>query len=169
MKADKDLKKIFNNKLKLKQKRSKLFYKVSLASVKTICRLFIGLFVFSYNGGSIAHLIRDLNQNGETAAEVYGREKREERSTNKFNPMQTEGIRSNYTDNILYTKNFLELKNENSTQEEWIRDLNRFLSKEMILEEDDIVKFIATESSLISRLKEEREMINPDSLKNQFI
>lgn len=143
------------------KKRVKSIQRWALAATSA---MFAILFVYSLNGGSVANLIKGLNQQGETAAEAYGRERREYRENNKFRPLQTYNLKSTYTDNILYTKNYAELKLDNQIQEKWIRDLNQYMSIDLGVDEDSIVKIIATENTLVNRLLEEREQVNPEFL-----
>lgn len=128
---------------------------VIAASIAAVISLFI------YNGGNISNILLGLNQNGETGAEEFGRIKREERAGQKFDPPQSDFIKSNYTDNVLYTRAYTDVYNDPQLQEKWIHELNKIFSKEWNLDDDAIVKFVAIESTLIGRLKTEKESIIP--------
>jgi hypothetical protein len=119
----------------------------------------IGLFI--HNGGNITNVVLGLNQNGETGAEEFGRVKREERAGQKFDPPQSDFIKSNYTDNVLYTRSYTKVYNDPQLQEKWIHELNKIFQKDWGLDDDAIVKFVALESTLITRLQTEKDSIIP--------
>ncbi len=79
----------------------------------------------------------------------------------KYNPQQTENYYQNYTDNVLYKKDYVSFKLNNEIKEKWILSLNRFFVEDLKLDENMIVSFVASEIELVDRLRALRERINP--------
>jgi pSer/pThr/pTyr-binding forkhead associated (FHA) protein len=151
-----DIKHLVNqetNKRKSAFKKSVGFAVASLAVI-------IGIYIV--RGGNIENILLGKNSQGETGAEEFGRVQREKRDAKKFEPPQSDFIKSNYTDNILYTRNYSQVYSDPQLQEKWIHELNRMFSKEFELDDDTIVKFVALESTLVGRLQQEKDQIVPD-------
>jgi hypothetical protein len=118
--------------------------------------------IFVLQGGDFSHILLGKNSQGETAAEEFGRQQREQRATKKFEPPQSDFIKSNYTDNVLYTRNYFSVYTNSQIQEQWITLLNELFSKQFNLEDDAIVKFVAAESTLVTTLQQEKDQVVPD-------
>ena len=139
-----------------RQKSLKKFGAYSAAVAVAI----VGLFVFQ--GGSLKNVIQGIDEAGRTAAEQYSRQMVEQRAGNKFEPVMSSDLKATYADNVLYTQGYLEMAQNSDIREKWIKLLNKFLTRELALEDDSVVQLVAAESTLISRLKTEREQINPE-------
>ncbi|MBC7385398.1 MAG: FHA domain-containing protein [Cryobacterium sp.] len=69
--------------------------------------------------------------------------------------------RENYTDNVLYTEGFIEMKDENESQKVWTLALNKFFQGELGLTEKAIVQFGSAEGRMIRELIDLRKNIIP--------
>ncbi len=93
-----------------------------------------------------------FNSTGPSASELFVQKAQENRQKNKFTPKMTPGFKDTYTKNILYTKEYLETKNNSKYQASWVLEANDFFVTELNLADNAIVKFIALESKLIKKL-----------------
>jgi len=80
----------------------------------------------------------------------------------KFNPKQTSNYKESYTDNVLYTENFIAIMTDEAYQNRWVVELNKFIVNDLDSSDDIIVTFITLESGLIKELGELRMQINPE-------
>lgn len=78
----------------------------------------------------------------------------------RFQPKMTENFRSTYTDNVLYMSKYLELKLDPRLQDQWALELNEFFLKNLKLSEENMVRFIGLETSMIKRLSTLRDAID---------
>ena len=83
----------------------------------------------------------------------------------KFDPETTSEFKKSYTDNILYTTNYLKNQRDREYQKKWVLELDRFFVDELKLSENTIPKFIAVETSLINELEQLKKRINPTFVK----
>lgn len=70
--------------------------------------------------------------------------------------------KESYTDAILYSHGYSELKLDPVRQDKWIRKLHEFLFSQLRVDEDSVVKLVSQETALISTLKEQADKIHPD-------
>jgi chromosome segregation ATPase len=92
---------------------------------------------------------------------VVKRMLRERQLSMTFVTEQDERIRDSYTDNILYTEGFIEMKEDVETQKVWTLGLNKFFESELGLTEKAIVQFGSAEGRMIRELLEVRKNIMP--------
>ena len=70
-----------------------------------------------------------------------------------YAPDQDGDYRQTYTDNVLYMKGYFDLKSDSKTIEAWTLKLNDLnIIHPMKLSEEDVVKFVAKETTLVQRL-----------------
>jgi vacuolar-type H+-ATPase subunit H len=141
------------------QKRKSIARRLGLA-ISAVAAAAAGIYIL--NGGEFSHILQGKNLQGETAAEEFGRQQREVRESKKFEPLQSDFIKSSYTDNILYTRNYFSVYTNPQIQEQWISLLNGLFSKQFHLDDDAIVKFVAAESTLVTTLQQEKDQVIPD-------
>lgn len=92
---------------------------------------------------------------------VVKRMLRERQQAMIFVTQQDEHFRDNYTDNILYTEGFIEMKEEIESQKVWTLGLNKFFQGELGLTEKAIVQFGSAEGRMIRDLIDLRKGIIP--------
>jgi hypothetical protein len=77
-----------------------------------------------------------------------------------FNPEQTEDFKETYTDNVLYTSQFLASETSEQYREKWIVAVNEFFVSELGKSEDKGVQFLTEESRLLTDLGNLSQHIN---------
>lgn len=92
---------------------------------------------------------------------VVKRMLRERQLAMTFVTDQDQRIRDSYTDNILYTEGFIEMKEDVETQKAWTLGLNRFFQSDLGLTEKAIVQFGSAEGRMMRELLEIRKGILP--------
>ena len=114
------------------------------------------------------HYIMDaFRENPEhSAANIFSKQMQEERAR-RFTPAKTDQWRDNYTDALLYTQGFTDLKLEPKYQDKWIRDLHEYLYTKLRVDEDSIVKLVSLEAAMVTKLKEQADGIHPDYVDTQ--
>lgn len=76
---------------------------------------------------------------------------------------QDQNFRDSYTDNVLYTEGFIEMKEDVETQKVWTLELNKFFQGELGLTEKAIVQFGSAEGRLVRTLVDLRKAIVPQT------
>lgn len=104
--------------------------------------------------------------NTDTAAQNFSKEMQTERAR-RYDPPKVDEWRDNYTDSLLYTRGYGELKLEQKFQDKWIRDLHEYLYTKLRVDEDSIVKLVSLEAAMVTKLKEEADSIHPDFVEQQ--
>lgn len=83
------------------------------------------------------------------------------RQASLYHPEQTSEYRDTYTDNVLYMAKYFETKTDKKYKESWTLRLNDLdLLRTLGLGEEDIIRFIAKEATLVSRLGNLRTSID---------
>src|SRR5690606_39139578 len=95
--------------------------------------------------------------------EVVRRMLRERQLAMTFVTEQDQQCRDSYTDNILYTEGFIEMKEDVETQKAWPLELNKFFQEELGLTEKAIVQFGSAEGRMFRELLETRKSIMPQN------
>lgn len=81
----------------------------------------------------------------------------------KYEPVQTKGFRKTYTDNILFTPEFLDLESSTPYRQQWLSEFNKVATSEWKLEANTAKIVMEREGSLITDLKRLRESIDGGS------
>lgn len=82
-----------------------------------------------------------------------------------FAPKKDYEFKSTFADNILYTKNYAELKKENSINDLFVLGLNRLFIERLKLNDDAIVKYSSLEANLITQLSQLESQITFENQK----
>lgn len=78
-----------------------------------------------------------------------------------YTPVQNSDWKETYTGNILYLKNYYEAKTDPIYEDQWALKLNNLeFLRSLKLNEDDIIKFIGKEATLVRQLYDLRENID---------
>jgi hypothetical protein len=103
------------------------------------------------------------------ASEVFiDRLKEKEAQKPKFNPKLTDDYKTTYTDNVLYTKDYVTFKLNSDNQSKYIQDLNKFFINQLGLDENAIVKFVSIETNLVSQLRDLRAVVHVENQKQDI-
>jgi hypothetical protein len=81
----------------------------------------------------------------------------------KYVPAQTPELKDSYTDNVVFTLNYSQLRQDEKLKERWTLELNRFFLDKLKLGDNTIVKFSATENGLITSLLQLMQEIKPET------
>ena len=81
---------------------------------------------------------------------------------------QSSNYKSNYTDNVLYTSLFAELKLNKEVEQQWILKLNHFFLQELSLSDEAIVDYVRLESAMVTDLLEQKKMLFPKKMQEQI-
>lgn len=105
---------------------------------------------------------KDLIKQKESASDKFVQNKKEEwKEKYTYNPEMTVGYKDTFADNILYTKDFIAVMENEAFQNEWILKVNDFLVKDLELSEDVAISYISSEGALLKELAQARNEIVP--------
>jgi pSer/pThr/pTyr-binding forkhead associated (FHA) protein len=82
----------------------------------------------------------------------------------KFIPVQDQNFRTTYTENVLYTKDYVNWKLDDKERQVFTLEVKTLLEDHMKLNESTVINLIARETSLIRTLKTISESIHPKFL-----
>lgn len=102
-----------------------------------------------------------LKQNHDSAEMYVTQQKSEWKEKNTYNPEMTSGYKQTYVDNVIYTKDFVAVMENEAFQNDWILKVHDFITSELELSEDVAINFISSEGTLIKELSEARQELNP--------
>ena len=120
-------------------------------------------FIFPSFYPSIRNAIVKILVTEKNATEIFKDRINEERQNRpKFNPETTGEYKDSYTQNVLYTTDYIDVKLDEEYQNRWVIELNSFIVYELELSDDLIVQFITIETKLVQNLLELRTRINPE-------
>jgi hypothetical protein len=77
-----------------------------------------------------------------------------------YRPPQDMNFKSDYTDNVIFIKNYMDFEYNEAAHKEWTIKLNKFLIDTVGISDDNAIKFMASESSLIRNLESKKAMID---------
>lgn len=107
-----------------------------------------------------AFLLNPFGQQN-SAADRYAQEMQTERER-RYQPEKTRSWKETYTDSVLYTEGYVNMKLDSKSQEKWIRDLHSYLYGKLRVDEDSIIKIVSLEAALVTNLNEQAGQIHPD-------
>lgn len=143
------------------QERVVRYWKKMGIAASVIFVLIVGRFtvpeVYTSIGQKLSSAI-DVKDNTDA---VVKRMLRERQQAMTFVTQQDQQFRDNYTDNILYTEGFIEMKEDSESQKVWTLGLNRFFQSDLGLTEKAIVQFGSAEGRMIRDLIDLRKGILP--------
>ena len=108
---------------------------------------------------------QDLIKQRTSASEIYvHQQKNEWKQKHTFNPTMTVGYKPTYTENVLYTKDFEKVMENEEFQNDWILKVHDFMVKDLELSEDIAINYISTEGALLKELSLARKDLHPQYL-----
>jgi hypothetical protein len=144
-------------------KRVKMFWaKVLVYSIVSLTAVIV-LFVYPGYWNNIQSYVSGYFSNRKAEGELYAERLNEDRKRRSaFNPKQSKTYKASYTDNVIYTENFITLYTDDKEfQDKWIREANKFFDKELGLDDKVVVKFMPLEETLVKKLSRLRATITP--------
>ncbi len=138
---------------------TKARWKRRLAVGALACSLMVTAYLLREN-------FRTLGENSDSsrtpdASEVYAQKAMEEKKR-VFSPATTPQHKDTYTKNILYTTDYASIFLGAEFQDAWVIAANDFFVSKLGLSDNAIVRFIAKENELVSKLRDIRSTIHPD-------
>lgn len=138
-------------------KRVRRFWLKTVGSVLAISVLIgINYTYPSFYPSIVAKLIPSKN-----SSEYFMEKLKEEQLKNIYNPPQTSEYKDSYTENVLFTSNFVTTERDAKYHDLWIKELNHFIIDDLELKEEVTVSLVALESVLITQLEELKTLIMP--------
>ena len=79
-----------------------------------------------------------------------------------FSPATTPHHKDTYTKNVLYTTDYTDIFLSGEFQDEWVVAANDFFVHKLGLSDNAIVRFIAKENEMVTKLRDIRKTIHPE-------
>jgi hypothetical protein len=146
---------------KAQEKSKKFWIRAGAGILAAVLFIVVGL-AFPGLYSSLANGIVSLFKPTQSASDLYVKEVQAERVRKKFDPPQDTVFRSTYVENVLYTKDYARLKEDEELSKKWVLELNHFLVRDLGLSDRVIVAYIPEENSLVRELIKLRGLINPN-------
>lgn len=149
-------------------KRKKVLPVIQKFSVRFGIPAAIAAIILADVGGMRSFVVdstKDLIKRQESASQIYvNQQKTEWKEKHTYNPEQTIGYKTSYVDNVIYTKDFEKVMENEEFQNEWILQVHDFMVKELELSEDVAIGFISAEGGLIKELGTLKKDLHPQHL-----
>ncbi len=114
---------------------------------------------------NLVNVTKNLIKSQQDASEVYvNKQKTEWKEKHTYNPEQTVGYKNSYVENIIFTKDFEKVMENEEFQNDWILKVHDFMVKDLELSEDIAINFISAEGTLIKDLALARKDLHPQFL-----
>jgi hypothetical protein len=136
--------------------------------MRTALSLVVVILAFLLTGKLISLVQRSLAEARiEQSAKVasFGQAREQMKKASIYSPKQTSEYKDTFTDNVLYTSNFVAMEQDEGYQRRWVVALNRFFIRELDLSDGIVVKVVPFEKALIrelAKLKAGLRAENPD-------
>lgn len=130
--------------------RKKRIKKISIAATAAALVL---IFIFKDN---LMEVIRKADKNNFASQMIE-----ERKIKSQYKPEQTDVFHANYTDNVIFLKNYSDIKSSQEYINTWSLELNNLeYLRSMGLSEEDAIMYISKEANLVSGLMELRKSID---------
>lgn len=114
---------------------------------------------------SLINGTQNLLKQQQSASEIYvNQQKTEWKEKNTYNPEQSTGYKQTYVDNMVFTKDFEKVMENEEFQNDWILKVHEFITTQLELSEDIAINFISAEGTLIKELAQARSELHPSYL-----
>ena len=114
---------------------------------------------------SVVNITKEFLKQQSSASELYvNQQKNEWKEKNSYLPELTTGYKRTFTDNVIYTKDFSLVMDNEEFQNEWILKIHDFIVKDLELSEDIAINYISSEATLIKELAVTRKDLHPKFL-----
>jgi FOG: FHA domain len=120
--------------------------------------------------GETAYKIVVMDQNPlKTRTLAEAQKRQEDLQRRKFAPPQVDEIKDNYTDSVIYTKNFSQKYLDAEFQKKFYKAASAYLLKTWRLEEEKSIEVLAASAAIVKELQEKRDLIHPDYVKEGIL
>lgn len=114
---------------------------------------------------NLVEVTKELLRQQNSASEMYvNQQKTEWKEKHTYNPELTVGYKPTFTDNVIYTKDFEKVMDNEEFQNDWILKVHDFMVKDLELSEDIAISYISSEGTLIKELAVVRKDLHPQHL-----
>ena len=103
-----------------------------------------------------------------SAMEIHIEEAKQAKEASYFRPDKDEKVRDNYTENVIFNKDFVGVHKSEKYQDYWIVNLNKFLLDELKLKDQSIVELTTLETALVKELEELAQGLKKDRKDKQI-
>lgn len=149
-------------------KRKKVLPVIQKFSVRFGIPAAIAAIILADVGGMRSFVVdstKDLIKRQQSASEIYvNQQKTEWKEKHTYNPELSVGYKASYTDNVIYTKDFEKVMENEEFQNDWILQVHDFMVKELELSEDVAIGFISSEGGLVKELATLKKDLHPQHL-----
>ncbi len=102
-------------------------------------------------------------------AELASKEKLQDLQERRFEPKQVSALKENYTDAVIYTKNFSTTYLDSDYQKRWFSAATSYLLRTWRLDEAVSIQVLSTAAALVKGLGDRRQSIHPDFVKESIL
>jgi hypothetical protein len=103
----------------------------------------IAIFLWNFNS----------DQTSMSAQNSYVADEIKKRKKVPYSPEQSHNFKANYTDNVLYTTDYLDYERHKDIRNRWIVALNRYGLDKLDINNEAIVKLLAKEATMLKQLE----------------
>lgn len=125
----------------------------------------VALILLADVGSVRTHMVdysKELIKQKNSASDIFVKNQQEEwKQKYTFRPETTVGYKDTFTDNVLYTTDYMAVMESEPFQNQWILELHDFIVKELELSEDVAINYISSEGALIKELETIKKDIHP--------
>jgi hypothetical protein len=143
-----------------RDKAARYWKKMGVAAI-VVFVLILGRVIFPGLYSKVGRSVASALEVKDNTDEAVRRMLRERQLSMTFVTEQDQQFRDSYTDNILYTEGFIEMKEDIESQKLWTLELNKFFQNELGLTEKAIVQFGSAEGRMVRELLEDRKSLIP--------
>lgn len=152
---DKQLKQLFEYDPNIEKKHKKFWMRIAIAGA--IVLSFLGYLLYnpksiSNSADSITEMVNDIDQE---TKKVHIERMAQMKKASIYSPTKDNNFKASYTDNILYTNQYLEFEHDDEYRSQWIVSTKEFLIQEAKLIDDKADELLSKEGTLIIALSGE--------------
>lgn len=152
---DKQLKQLFEYDPNIENKHKKFWIRIAIVSTIVISILGYVLYnpkSISNSADSITEMVNDIDQENK---KIHIDRMEQIKKASIYSPTKDNVFKSSYTDNILYTNQYLEFEHDDEYRSQWIVSTKEFLIQEAKLIDDKADELLSKEGTLIIALSSE--------------
>ncbi len=113
----------------------------------------------------IQNQVVTLLKQSESSSDIFVKNKHQEwKEKYTYNPETSVGYKESYTDNLLYTTDFMKVMDSEAFQNDWILALHNFIVTDLELSEELAINYISSEGAMLKEMSQIRKEINPQYL-----
>lgn len=127
--------------------------------------LLMGLAAFFVTEKVYRKVQRDQNPM-QTRVDNETKQRQKELEKRRFNPPQSDELKSSYVDAVIYTRGFVEKFTAEDFQQRLYKEASQYMLKTWRLDEDKTLQVLSAANALVKELAEKKAKIHPDFVKD---